>query len=83
VFDKELGNHPYSGHSVLMWRVTAEWQGTKYILGLFGGKVSVVRRRYSEFVKKGITAGKRQDLTGGGWSEIIAEGWRIPEGGCA
>ena len=68
-----LGNYPYSGHSVLMGRVTAEWQDTT-ILGLFGDKVSVARRRYSEFVKKGIAAGKRQDLTGGGLVRSVG-GW--------
>ncbi len=71
---KELNNHPYSGHSVLMGRVTAEWQNAKYILGLFGDKVSVARRRYLEFVKKGIAAGKRQDLTGGGLVRSVG-GW--------
>lgn len=71
---KELNNHPYCGHSVLTGRVTAEWQNTKYILGLFGDKVSVARRRYLEFVKKGIAAGKRQDLTGGGLVRSVG-GW--------
>ena len=70
---KELGNHPYSGHRVLMGRVTAEWQNTT-ILGLFGDKTSVARRRYLEFVKKGIAAGKRQDLTGGGLVRSVG-GW--------
>ena len=51
---KELGDHPCSGHSVLMGRVTAEWQNTT-ILGLFGDKVSVARWRYLEFVKKGLS----------------------------
>jgi len=71
---KELGNHPYSGHSVLMGRVTAEWQDTKYVLGLFGDKVSVARRRYLEFAKKGIASGKRQDLMGGGLVRSVG-GW--------
>jgi putative transposase len=71
---KELGNYPYSGHSVLLGRVTAEWQNRKYILGLFGDKVSVARGQYLEFVKKGIAAGKRQDLTGGGLVRSVG-GW--------
>jgi len=71
---KGLGSHPYSGHSVLMGRVTAEWQNTKYVLGLFGDKVSVARRRYLEFEIKGIAAGKRQDLTGGGLVRSVG-GW--------
>ncbi len=73
---KELGNYPYSGHSVLLGRATAEWQNTKYILGLFGDKVSVARRRYLEFVKEGIAAGKRQDLTGGGLVRSVG-GWSV------
>lgn len=71
---KGLGKHPYSGHSVLMGEVTAEWQNTKYVLGLFGGKMSVARRRYREFVQKGIAVGKRRDLTGGGLIRSVG-GW--------
>ena len=74
---RALGNYPYSGHCVLLGRVTADWQKTKYILGLFGDTMSGARQRYLEFVKKGIAAGNRQDLTGGGlvrsvggWSEL-------------
>ena len=71
---KMLGDYPYSGHSVLMGRVTAEWQNTKYILGLFGDKVSVARRRYSESVEMEIAAGKRQEFTGGGLVRSVG-GW--------
>ncbi len=70
----ELSNHPYSGHAVLMGRATADWQNTKYILGLFDDKPSVSRRRYLEFVKRGVAAGKRQDLTGGGLLRSVG-GW--------
>ena len=56
-----------------MGRVTAELQNTT-ILGLFGDKVAVARRRYLEFVKKGIAAGQRQDLTGGGLVRSVG-GW--------
>jgi len=76
---KELGQNRYCGHSVLMGNVAAEWQNTAYILRLFGGKPSVARRRYREFVQKGIAAGRRRDLTGGGlirsaggWSAVRA-----------
>lgn len=71
---KELGDHPYSGHSVLMGRATADWQNAKYILGLFGDSVYDARRRYLAFVNKGIVAGKRQDLTGGGLVRSVG-GW--------
>ena len=49
----ELNSHPYSGHSVLMGRVTAEWQNTKYILGLFGNKVSVRVNGIWNLLRKG------------------------------
>lgn len=73
---KKLGENLYGGHSVLMGKVTAEWQNTKYILGLFGGRIPVARRRYREFVQKGIAAGKRQDLTGGGLIRSVG-GWSV------
>ncbi len=71
---KTLGKNPYGGHSVLMGKVTAEWQNTKYILGMFGDKIPVARRRYREFVQKGIAVGKRHDLTGGGLIRSVG-GW--------
>ena len=71
---KGLDKNPYGGHSVLMGRVSAEWQDTENILGMFGGKVSIARRRYREFVQKGIAAGKRRDLTGGGLIRSVG-GW--------
>ena len=70
---KALGNHPYSGIAYFMGRVTAEWRNTA-ILGLFGDKVSVVRRRYLEFVKKRIAAGKRQISRVGDWFGALG-GW--------
>ena len=71
---KALGKNPYGGHGVLMGKVTAEWQNTMYILGLFGNKMSVARRRYQNFVQKGIATGKRCDLTGGGLIRSVG-GW--------
>jgi REP element-mobilizing transposase RayT len=71
---RQLGKNPYGGHGVLMGNVSAEWQNTKYILGLFGGKMSVARRRYREFVQKAIATGKRPDLTGGGLIRSVG-GW--------
>ncbi|CAB1058974.1 hypothetical protein D1BOALGB6SA_3732, partial [Olavius sp. associated proteobacterium Delta 1] len=41
---------------------------------LFGGKVLEARRHYLEFVKQGVAAGRRPDLTGGGLVRS-AGGW--------
>jgi len=71
---KGLDNYPYGGHSALMGKTTVAWQNTRYILGLFGDKVSPARRRNRAFVEKGITDGKRPELTGGGLIRSVG-GW--------
>jgi REP-associated tyrosine transposase len=71
---KSLGKYPYGGHGVLIGKVAAEWQDTKYVLGLFDNEISIARKRYREFVKKGIAVGKRRDLTGGGLIRSVG-GW--------
>lgn len=62
----KLGRHPYCGHAVILGHRKHDWQDTEYILRLFGKRVSSARRKYSEFVQKGIEQGKRPDLIGGG-----------------
>jgi len=62
----KLGRHPYCGHAVILGHRKHDWQDTEYILRLFGKRVSSARKKYSEFVKKGIEQGKRPDLIGGG-----------------
>jgi len=69
-----LDKYPYCGHSILMGKISADWQNTTYILKLFNSKLSTARRKYREFVKKGIEGGKRHDLTGGGLVRS-AGGW--------
>jgi len=49
-------------------------QDVDYILHLFGGKVPEARRLYLAFVKKGVAAERRPDLTGGGLVRS-AGGW--------
>ncbi|MCD6271681.1 MAG: transposase [Deltaproteobacteria bacterium] len=71
---KGLDNYPYGGHSALMGKAATAWQNKRYILGLFGDKVSQARRHYRVFVEKGIADGKRQELTGGGLIRSVG-GW--------
>ena len=54
-----------------------DWQDTDKVLGMFGDKAGPARRAYRAFVEKGITQGKRSDLTGGdlvrsagGWAAV-------------
>ncbi|MBW1796580.1 MAG: hypothetical protein JRJ38_19560 [Deltaproteobacteria bacterium] len=51
-----------------------DWQDTDKVLGMFGDKAGPARRAYRAFVEKGITHGKRSDLTGGGLVRS-AGGW--------
>ncbi len=71
---KGLDNYPYGGHSALMGKTMLAWQNKRYILRLFGDKVSSARRQYRAFVEKGIADGKRPELTGGGLIRSVG-GW--------
>jgi REP element-mobilizing transposase RayT len=75
---EELNRSPWSGHSALMGNVKKNWQDTSFILPLFGKKSSG-KRRYLEFVKKGLDFGRRPELVGGGlirslggWAEVLS-----------
>ena len=76
---KALDRFYFAGHSVIMGKRKNTWQDVNGVLCLFDTKVSTARRRYRFYVKKGISDGKRTDLTGGGlirstggWSEVKA-----------
>jgi len=71
---KELAAYPYCGHRALMGKTEPGFQDVDYILNLFGGKIPQARSRYLEFVKMGVAAGRRADLTGGGLVRS-AGGW--------
>jgi hypothetical protein len=71
---KGLNAYPYSGHNVLMGKTEPGFQDVDYILNFFGWKAQEARRHYLEFVKKGVAAGHRPDLTGGGLVRS-AGGW--------
>jgi REP element-mobilizing transposase RayT len=75
---KELKRFPYGGHSSMMGKCKHRWHKTNYVLGFFGDKTSSARKAYHQFVEKGISLGKRPELTGGGlvrsaggWSAVL------------
>lgn len=75
---QELKKFPYGGHSTMMGKCKQHWHMTDYVLGFFGNKASAARKAYHQFVEKGISLGKRRELTGGGlvrsaggWSALI------------
>ena len=71
-----LDKYPYGGHSVMMDKNKQEWQEADYILKFYDSKRLMARRRYREYVVKGIAEGRRPDLTGGGLVRS-AGGWEV------
>jgi len=71
---KALDTYAYAGHAAMMGRKDIPWQDTQHVLGMFSDKKSTARRRYRIFVKKGVEAGRRPDLVGGGLVRS-AGGW--------
>lgn len=61
-----LGSYAYCGHGMILGHQPMVWQDTDYILRQFGEKKAPARRKYREFVKKGIERAGRPDLVGGG-----------------
>lgn len=73
---KVLDKYPFCGHAVIMGKKKKIWQDDAYVLKLFDDKISTARRRYKMFVQKGIQAGKRPELTGGGLIRSSG-GWSV------
>lgn len=71
---KKLDRYAYCGHSVLLGYHRNEWQSVDEALKLFGRNVYLARRRYREFVQKGVNQGRRSELVGGGLIRSIG-GW--------
>jgi hypothetical protein len=71
---KALGNYPYGGHSAVLGKVKSDWQRVDDVLTLFGKRKSDARKAYARFVNKGISKGRRPELTGGGLVRS-AGGW--------
>jgi hypothetical protein len=69
-----LDSYPYCGHSAIMGKAEHDFQDVHYILKLFGSRISPARKHYRNFVEKGVSEGRRTDLTGGGLVRS-AGGW--------
>jgi REP element-mobilizing transposase RayT len=77
---KELDRYPWTGHSAVLGRrknplipelpdkpvKSLAEKSVEDVLKHFGETFKIARRRYRQFVKKGIDQGKRPDLQGGG-----------------
>jgi len=69
-----LDRYPWSGHSALMGRFVRPWQATAEVLVRFGPTLRRARARYREFVRAGVSWGRRPELQGGGLRRS-AGGW--------
>ena len=72
---KGLDSYAYTGHGVLLGNHEVVWQDTGKILTRFGEQLANSRKRYRSFVEKGIGAGRRPDLVGGGLMRSLG-GWQ-------
>jgi hypothetical protein len=73
-----LNNYQWAGHSAIMGRVEREWQDIETVLGYFGSGREAVKK-YEQFVREGISQGRRPELVGGGlirsvggWSQVLS-----------
>ena len=71
---RRLNTFPYCGHGVLLGKRKFGFQQTDAVLTRFAGTIKAARIRYREFVKKGISQGKRHELSGGGLVRSVG-GW--------
>lgn len=62
----ELDCYPWSGHAVIMGKLQMEGQSVAEVLGYFGKKKNLAKKKYHLFVEDGATQGRRDDLIGGG-----------------
>ncbi len=76
---RSLDRYRWCGHAVLMAHRSAAFMDTAYVLDQFGKAEQDARRAYRRFVAKGISAGRRPELVGGGlvrsvggWSQVRA-----------
>jgi REP element-mobilizing transposase RayT len=76
---KALETYAYTGHGIILGTYRSDWQDTGYILGLFGKKSAIARRRYEDFVKKGIPEGRKPELVGGGLVRSLGGWTRVGE----
>ena len=49
-----LDKYPFGGHSAVVGKMEGDWQQVDYVLGFFGKRKYDARKRYRQFVKKGI-----------------------------
>lgn len=72
---EELQRYEYCGHDRLLGAEVHPWQETREVLQRFDLEQKAACQKYEAFVREGMAAGKRPDLTGGGLVRS-AGGWK-------
>ena len=75
---EELRSYRWTGHSAILGRVKRDWQDIRAITAYFGkGRRAV--EKYEQYVREGVSFGKRPELVGGGlirslggWSQVLS-----------
>ena len=70
---KSLDKYAYTGHSIIIGKRKNSWQDTDAVLQLFGKSQYTARKKYRDFVKKGIGRGRNPEMTGGGLLKGIGD----------
>ncbi|MDO9565741.1 MAG: transposase [Candidatus Desulfaltia sp.] len=73
---KSLDSYAYTGHSIIMGKRKNPWQDIDSVLQLFGKSQYAARKKYRDFVEKGIGQGRNPEITGGGLLRSIG-GWGV------
>jgi REP element-mobilizing transposase RayT len=71
---KALVHYRFCGHGVLMGNFRNDWQDTAYVLQQFGNQLGSARKRYRQYIQKGVGQGRRPELVGGGLMRSLG-GW--------
>jgi putative transposase len=73
-----LSRYRWTGHSAIMGRVRRNWQEIESVLAYFGKGHRAVEK-YEQYVREGVSYGKRPQLVGGGlirslggWSQVLS-----------
>ena len=75
---RQLSTYRWAGHSAIMRRVKRDWQEIDIVLAYFGKGHKAVEK-YEQYVREGVSLGKRSELVGGGlirslggWSQVLS-----------
>jgi putative transposase len=75
---ERLSYYRWTGHSAVMGRVKRDWQEIGTVIAYFG-KGNRAVEKYEQYMREGISNGKRPELVGGGlirslggWSQVLS-----------